>query len=264
MMSLSCEVVAQSFDYIFYTYYVDNGIQLRPLQTIAELLHATSEVSFIVLLILLANGWMITKAHLGQTTQMKLTVFLSLYILAYGILFVCKKEFFDPEASHFPFESPMDQAYRSLKLIAWACFVYGALLSIKNHPATKKFYLFFVAFYSAWFLFLPLSLLACFLLFDEWYKLRTLRILRMTPFLCSFGFAALLSIMQPRKGYVNFPFHVRSNEVDPRQVQEPSNYQHAEPFMEIGNEQSTTLKANQANVETLRETDDKGRYGFRF
>lgn len=258
MLSLTCEVFGQSLDYIYYMYYVKNGVQLRSLQTIAELLHATSEVTFVILLILLSNGWTISTAHLGHKKQMRLTAFLSLYILTYGILFVCKKEFFDPDASHFPFESHVDKAYRSLKLVAWACFVHGAFLSIRNHPAKKTFYLKFMTLYSAWFLFLPLNFLAYFILFDEWYNLGVLRILRMLPYLCVLGFAVILFIMHPRKGYVNFSIHVNGNEVDPAQVEEPFTFQNAEAFMDQGN------KANQANMGTFRESDDKGRLGFRF
>ena len=266
MMSLTCEVVAQSLDYIYYAYYVKNGVQLHALQTIAELLHAISEVSLVVLLVLLAHGWTITAAHLGNSTQMKLTVFLSLYILAFGILFVCKKEFFDPQASHFPFESDLDKAYRGLKLIAWACFVYGVYLSIRNHPAKKKFYLFLAVFYSAWFLFLPLSFLVFFIMFSVWYKLSVLRILRMTPYICVFGFAGILSIMRPRRGQANFPFHVSSNEVEPAhvQVQQPPSFKPTEPFVEQGNKDTTSLNTTQVNMETPRESDNKDRFGFRF
>lgn len=263
MMTLSCEVVAQLFDYIYYTHYVGNGVQLHPLQTIAELLHSTSEVIFVVLLILLANGWIITTAHLSHGTQMKLNVFLSFYILSYGILFLCKKEFFDPELSHIPFESHLDIAARTLITFAWACFLYGVILSIRRHREKKKFYVYFACFYTVWFLFQPLSALAFSVLFKEWHQLKFLRILRLSPLLCLLGFAGLLFLMRPSKVNVNFPFHARGNEVDAVEVPESSNFQHAETFMELGN-QYATLNANQENKGTLGESDDKGGFGFRF
>lgn len=69
--------------------------------------------------------------------------------------------------------------------------------------------------------------------------------------------------MRPSKVNVNFPFHARSNEVDAVEVPESSNFQHAETFMELGN-QYATLNANQENKGTLGESDDKGGFGFRF
>lgn len=262
MMSLTYEAAAQLFSFIYYTHYVRSGVQLHSLHTVTELSQATSDVTFIMLLILLAYGWTMTKVHLGHKTQMKLTVFFSIYTLTYGILFVLKQELFDGEGSHLLFESLVDKGYCTLRLIAWVCFVSGAILSLQNYPGKKKFYLYFGICYSVWFLFQPLSAIAASFLFDE--ELRAMRIVRLNPLFCFLGFAGLLfSVMRPGKANVNFPFHVRGNEVDPVQIQEPSNFQQTEAFLDIGNKEAGTLGPNLTNMDKLGKSDDKSRFGFR-
>ena len=260
MMTLSCGVASQVFDYIYYTYYVGNGMPFHPLQTAAELFHSISEVIFVVLLILLANGWIITTVHFDRGKHMRLKVFLWLYILTYQILFIFKT-FFDSETSHIPFESFLDIALRSLRTLAWACFIYGAEFSIQRHPEEKKFYTYFKRFYSVWFLFPPLSALTFSILFDELHQLRYLRLVRLlNPLIYFLGFVGLLFIMRPSKVNINFPFYVRRNEVDTVEAQELSTFQHADAFVDLGN-QYATLNTNQIKVET-RGRDDKAGLGF--
>lgn len=262
MMTLSCEIAAQVFDYIYYTHYVGNGMPRHPLQTGAELFHSISEVIFVVLLILLANGWIITTGHFDREKQIRLKVFLWLYILTYEILFVFKT-FFDSEVSHIPYESYLDIAVRSLRTLAWACFIYGTSFSIKRHPEKRKFYNYFQQFYSVWFLFPPLSALTFSTLFDELHQLKYLRLVRLlNPLICFLGFVGLLFIMRPSKVNTNFPFHIRGNEVDVVETQEPSTFQHADAFMDLGN-QYATLDSDQTKVQT-RERADKAGLGFRF
>ena len=260
MMTLSCGVASQVFDYIYYTHYVGNGMPLHPLQTAAELFHSISEVIFVVLLILLPNGWIITTVHFDRGKHMRLKVFLWLYILTYQILFIFKT-FFDSETSHIPFESFLDIALRSLRTLAWACFIYGAEFSIQRHPEEKKFYTYFKRFYSVWFLFPPLSALTFSILFDELHQLRYLRLVRLlNPLIYFLGFVGLLFIMRPSKVNINFPFYVRRNEVDTVEAQELSTFQHADAFVDLGN-QYATLNTNQIKVET-RGRDDKAGLGF--
>ena len=262
MMTLSCQAAAQVLDYIYYTQYIGNGMPLHPLQSGAELFYSISDVIIVVLLILLAHGWIITTAHFDRDKQIRLKVFLWLYILTYQMLFIFKR-FFDSETSHIPFESIVDIVHRSLRTLAWACFIYGAEFSIRRHPEKKKFYNYFKIFYSVWFLFPPLSSLTFSLLFDELHQLKYLRLVRLlNPLIHFLGFVGLLFIMRPSKVNTNFPFYARGNEVDAVEAQELSTFQHADAFRDREN-QYAILDTNQTKVET-RERDDKAGLGFRF
>lgn len=214
MMTLSCQVAAQVFDLIYYTQYIGNGMPLHPLQNGAEVFYSTSDVIIVVLLILLANGWIITTANFDREKHMRLKVFLWLYILTNQILFIFKK-FFDSETSHIPFERIVDIALLSLRTLAWAYFIYGAEFSIQRHPEKKKFYNYFKLFYSVWFLFPPLSALTFSTLFDELQQLKYLPLFRLlNPLIHLLGFVGLLFIMRPSKVNTNFPFYGRGNQVD--------------------------------------------------
>ena len=240
MITLSSKITAQVFDYNYYTHYVGNGIELQHLQTGAELFHSMSEVIFVVLLILLAYGWIITTADFHGEKQMGLKVFLWLYLLTYEILLFFKT-FIASEVSHIPFESYLDIALRSLRTLACASFIYGTVISIQRHPEKRKFYNYFQQFYSVWFLFPPLSALMSSILFNELHQLKYLRLFRLlNPLIYLLGFVGLLFIMRPSKVNTNFPFHVRGNEVDAMEAQEPSTFQHTD-----ASSRYATLNSNQ-------------------
>ena len=213
------------FDAVHRIHYVRSGNDLSQLLTISALLHATSEIFLIVLLALLAFGWTITRAHLSRHTQMKLTIFFSIYILIYGTLFDLKQgQFFHSDGSSF---SPsLYKLYRVLRIgniilrvTAWTWFLYGAFSTVRHYPEKQKFYLFFVAFFSIWFLVQPLAVPVASFFFEDWKTAEVYH--RLDSLFCLLGLGGLFYIMRPSRANANFPFHVRSNEVEPVQEQNP-------------------------------------------
>lgn len=269
MATLSYELVALLFKAIYRMYDSRVGVELAPLLTIGNLLHATSEIFLVVLLVLLAFGWTITSAHLSQSTQMKLTVFASLYILAYGILFVFKQRFLDSGQSFFLVFDSFHLASQGLKVVAWAWFVYGAISTVKHYPEKKKFYLSFAAFYSIWFLMQPLTLLLSIIsafLLDKWRSVQIFRILDPLHYLlCLLGFGRLLHIMHPSRANVNFPFHTRTDGVEPSQEQNPpTTFQHADGFSRISHKDDVNLEFRiPADMGRVGGNDGLNRFGFR-
>lgn len=60
---------------------------------------SASEIAFLLLLLLMAKGYTITRARLSSCSIVKLTIFVNIYIVAYIILFVYQAEAFDPGKS---------------------------------------------------------------------------------------------------------------------------------------------------------------------
>ena len=225
MATLGYELAAMLFDAVHRIHYVRSGNDLSQLLTISALLHATSEIFLIVLLALLAFGWTITRAHLSRHTQMRLTIFFSVYILIYGTLFVLKQgQFFDSDG--LSFSPTLYKLYRVLRIgniilrvTAWTWFLYGAFSTVRHYPEKQKFYLFFAAFYSIWFLAPPLAVPVGSFFLDDWKAAEVYH--RLDSLFCLLGFGGLFYIMRPSRANANFPFHVRSNEVEPVQEQNP-------------------------------------------
>lgn len=223
MASLSCEVIAQLLICIYYIPYVRGGIQIPYLTNAAELLHLTSQVTFILLLILLAHGWTMTKARISRD----LAKFCSLLAFTYGCLFAYKQAFSDHLIAHFFLEGLADKGYQFLRIIAWVCFTFGLYLSFRNHSDKKIFYLYFGALCSVWFLFEPLSTLAFSFLLSGPSSMKIMRLFRST-WLDILGFGGILRLMLPSMVDVVFPHRVPVNEVDTVQVQDWNNFQRTE------------------------------------
>lgn len=53
-----------------------------------RVLEAGSDFTFLLLLLLCAKGYTITRGRLRQASSVKLTIFLALYVVSWGVLFV--------------------------------------------------------------------------------------------------------------------------------------------------------------------------------
>lgn len=67
-----------------------------PHTTIGGLMSGVSEIAFLLLLLLMAKGYTITRARLSSCSIVKLTIFINTYIVAYIILYIYQAEAFDP------------------------------------------------------------------------------------------------------------------------------------------------------------------------
>lgn len=220
MASLSCEVIVQLFTCIYYIPYIRSGIQIPYLTNVAEFLHLTSEVLFILLLVWLAHGWTMTKARLSKDLYM----FCSLLAFTYGGLFAYKQASVDLLFFHFVLESLADKGLQFLRIIAWVCFVFGIYLSIRNHSDKKKFYSHFGAYYSVWFLLEPLSTIVFSFFLSGPSSLKIMRLFRIS-WLNLLGFGGILRLMMPSMVDVVFPYRAPVNEVATVQVQDWNNFQ---------------------------------------
>ena len=69
------------------------------------MLESASQVAFLLLLILVAKGYTVTRARLRQASVIKVTIFVSLYCIVHFILFVVEIKYFDPGQVGIPFLS---------------------------------------------------------------------------------------------------------------------------------------------------------------
>ena len=78
----------------FLVYGVD-GIGLKSTHLLGRILEAAAELMFILLLILIAKGYTVTRARLPQASSMKLAVFVCSYCVIYCTLFIYERISFD-------------------------------------------------------------------------------------------------------------------------------------------------------------------------
>ena len=78
-----------------YLMYALDGIGLNSTKLNGKVLEAAAEFMFVLLLILIAKGYTVTRARLPQASAMKLTVFACSYAVTYVSLFTYETLHFD-------------------------------------------------------------------------------------------------------------------------------------------------------------------------
>ena len=79
-----------------YLVYALDGIGVHTAKLYGRVLEASAEISFLLLIILIAKGYTVTRARLRPASAVKVTVFISIYCVMFAILFVIEKRYFDP------------------------------------------------------------------------------------------------------------------------------------------------------------------------
>ena len=85
-MFLSCHYLVLGID----------GIGLKSTQLNGRVLEAAADLMFVLLLILVAKGYTVTRARLPQASSIKLAVFVCAYSTIYTTLFIYERIHFDP------------------------------------------------------------------------------------------------------------------------------------------------------------------------
>ena len=145
----------------------------------------TSEIFYILMLILLGKGYTVTRARLRARSVVKVTVFMSLYCVTCIALFTYERQvrpwyrrmitdsrnadenrlinsslsfvwgswrqYFDPGKVLYVYESPAGYGLLVLRFFGWVMFVYGIAFTLKHYPEKNGFYLPFFFFSSLWY-----------------------------------------------------------------------------------------------------------------
>ncbi|BES94590.1 Rhodopsin-like GPCR transmembrane domain [Nesidiocoris tenuis] len=196
---------------VAYIRYASDGIGVPRLKTLARLLESASEVVFLILLLLLAKGYTITRGRLRLASSVKLTIFMCVYIITYASLFVYERLFFDPGEVLYLYESPAGYGLVSLRILAWWMFLYATIFTLKHFPEKGAFYFPFNLIGTMWFVAGPVFIIAANNLIDKW--VRESIVCAVQHFIALAGHLLFLVLTVPNKANKNFPYHVRTTQI---------------------------------------------------
>lgn len=143
---------------------------LGPHTTIGNLFTSASEISYLLLLLLMAKGYTITRARLSSCSIVKLTIFINSYIVCYIILFVYQAEAFDPGEVLNLYESPAGFGLSILRCVSWLVFMISTGTTIRKYPEKSSFYYPFGMLGSLWVLGGPFLTVAGIGVLDAWVR----------------------------------------------------------------------------------------------
>ncbi|XP_053690381.1 transmembrane protein 145-like [Sabethes cyaneus] len=172
---------------------------------------SASEITFLLLLLLMAKGYTITRARLKTCATVKITVFTNLYAIVYISLYIYQAEAFDPGEVLNLYESPAGFGLAGLRCVSWLFFIYSCAATIRKFTEKGAFYYPFSLLGSMWIMSGPVLTVIGVNVLDPWVRESVMHgALGMVAFA---GHLAFLWLTWPSRANKSFPYHVRTNHV---------------------------------------------------
>ncbi|KAG5900075.1 hypothetical protein JTB14_016047 [Gonioctena quinquepunctata] len=187
------------------------GILAIKVKRLGMILSGASETSFLLLLLLLAKGYTITRGRLPLPASIKLTIFMCLYVVTYISIFIYEAKVFDPGEVLYLYESPAGYGLIVLRILAWCMFIYSTIFTLKHYPEKGNFYYPFNIFGTMWFIAGPAFILTANIYIDKW--VRESIVFSVLSFIAFGGHLSFLILTMPSNANKNFPYHVRTTQI---------------------------------------------------
>ncbi|XP_052873176.1 transmembrane protein 145-like [Anopheles cruzii] len=194
---------------VTWTKYAVSGI--GPFPNFGGIFTSASEITFLLLLLLMAKGYTITRARLKTCATVKITIFINLYVVVYVTLYIYQAEAFDPGEVLNLYESPAGFGLAGLRCVAWGFFLYSSAATIRKFAEKVPFYYPFTMLGSLWILSGPVLTLLGVNVLDPWVRESAMHGALGTVAFA--GHLAFLWLTWPSRANKSFPYHVRTNHV---------------------------------------------------
>lgn len=170
-----CSVAVETISFLIamcqYAHFSKTGLESKTALTLSRVLDAIAQTLFLLMLILVAKGYTITRGRLRQITVVKISLFFLVYVLAYTITFIYSEVGFDPGIVNYFYSSPPGIALIVIKLIlGWVWFMYSIVFTIKNFPEKRVFYITLMLFFTVWFFAGPLIIIFAALVIPDYVR----------------------------------------------------------------------------------------------
>ncbi|CAG4967306.1 unnamed protein product [Colias eurytheme] len=196
--------------------YASNGVGAPNAKIFGQFLCGISEMTYLLLLILLAKGYTITRGRLKVGFTVKLTVFMCCYILTYVVLFIYQAKAFDPGEVLYLYESPAGYGLIVLRISGWCAFAYSTYFTVRKYPEKNMFYCPFFICGTLWFYAGPLFILTANSYIDKWVRESVVTAVLLFITFC--GHVMFLLLTLPVFANKNFPYHVRTTQIGVMEV----------------------------------------------
>lgn len=243
----------------YYLEYFQIGTQMPAVQAVGSLFHAASEILFVILLILLAKGFTVTRGRLPKFTQIKLGLFTTLYGIAYVIYYVIETRNQDAGMLRNSLDDGAEVGLIILRMVAWAWCLYGVVQTIDKYPEKCTFYCCFGVFFSVWFLVKPCITVFTRFVFDDWLVGKIIKGAHLAN--CIMGYAIFLHLTRPTAANRYFPFHVRTNQIDVITTCESADFPHTEDYSKIDKKEKGKLEASLTDLDKADSEPDVNKHG---
>ncbi|KAF2074745.1 hypothetical protein CYY_003933 [Polysphondylium violaceum] len=157
---------------VHYGVYSHDGVGAKGLQGFGEILDLAAQISFILLLVLIAKGWAISRVTIDD--KKIILIVMGLLSGLYLIMFIWIKAGQDHASTVYMYDTAPGiilLVARSLTMIWFMWCGYNTYIE-ENHPAKRQFYKLFGISFVFWFIALPMICIIASAV-DPWVRQRT-------------------------------------------------------------------------------------------
>ncbi|XP_056636066.1 transmembrane protein 145-like [Diorhabda sublineata] len=231
-----------------------SGFMVTKIRRFGQILMGISEISFLLLLLLLAKGYTVTRGRLPVRGTVKLTVFMCMYTVTYAALFIYESQVFDPGEVLYLYESPAGYGLIILRVAAWCMFIYSTIFTLKRFPEKGNFYYPFNVFGTVWFVAGPAFIISANTYIDKW--VRESVVFAILLFISFGGHLMFLILTMPSVANKNFPYHVRTTQIGIMELTGRTGTSTMEQFGHHIYEPTATLREQTVIIPLTRRTEE--------
>jgi len=220
LASLALQIISLIVQVAYWSNYGLTGIPKDFWKYLGRFLEFVSVIVFVVLLILMAKGYTITRGRIRKIGVIKIIVFSVIYCLITVAMFIWEATTFDAGKVLFIYQSVPGYCLIAVRILAWLWFCYATFFTVKNYPEKKMFYLPFFVIFCVWFWAGPIVTFIAFNGIPKWTREKTVNGVNL--FVIFFGHLVFMILTWPSQANENFPYHVKTTQITDASLGDPS------------------------------------------
>ncbi|CAL2049021.1 unnamed protein product [Caenorhabditis brenneri] len=210
--SITMNTIGLAFLVTNYVIYAIDGIGLPIILTSGQFIRALADMLFMYMCLVLARGLNVTKMRLTLMDKAFLALMFVFFICSYLLMQFWEIKYFDPAMVYAQSESLPGYLLSIWRLTAWVFFVFAALMSKNGFPQKAAFFNSFILMMTPWFWAPPIFTLIANFLLNNWVRAEVVNIVENV--VTFYGYLVFLWLSRPTENNQNFPFHIRTTQVD--------------------------------------------------
>ncbi|CAA91531.3 GPR180/TMEM145 transmembrane domain-containing protein [Caenorhabditis elegans] len=210
--SITMNTIGLGFLVTNYIIYAIDGIGLPIILTSGQFIRALADMLFMYMCLVLARGLNVTKMLLSWLDKLFLVGMFIVFICSYLLMQFWEIKFFDPAEVYAQSESLPAYLLVIWRLTAWVFFVVAALMSRSDSPQKSAFFTSFVFLMTPWFWAPPIFTMIANFCLNNWVRAEVVNIV--DNIVTFYGYIIFLYLSRPSDNNQNFPFHIRTTQVD--------------------------------------------------
>ncbi|CAI5454422.1 unnamed protein product [Caenorhabditis angaria] len=195
-----------------YIFYAMDGVGLPVVKAAGLIIRALADMIFVYVCLAIARGLNVSKMRLGLMDRVFLFLMILFFVSSYLLMEFWEIKYFDPALVYAQSESLPGYLLALWRLVAWLFFLISALLSRKAHEAKKAFFTYLVILMTPWFWAPPIFVLVANFALNNWVRAEVVNIVENV--VSFYGYCVFLYLSRPTQGNTNFPFHIRTTQID--------------------------------------------------